>query len=189
LIALDRWKDISSFAPSVILEPILYQKYYSAPLKDYLLEIRPEDISSVIPNERIIKSLFRQDQIYRIKPKLDIVLGSYYDLIIKSYSYTYSTINYSDGSRDYDDYNIQSAIDAVTQITKINTPISNNLLHLVIKIQNIYVKKSYTRNYSGQDPKIMLDFSPVRKLAMEELEIRGNPEYDPEIFSNRDGWV
>ena len=69
--------------------------------------------------------------------------------------------------------------EAFNKLCGIVTPISNNILHIISR------KKDIPRN---ADERMRSLFTSQRKKAIEELERRGNPPYDPSIYLSKEAW-
>jgi HEAT repeat protein len=74
---------------------------------------------------------------------------------------------------------------AVKALCGITSPISSNILHKVANMRDVEVTLSWS---SCGDPTKYgtLSFEPLRKMAKEELERRGNPPYDPSAYLKKD---
>jgi hypothetical protein len=77
--------------------------------------------------------------------------------------------------------------EAVKKLSEINTPISNNILHKVVKIEDARV--IVASGYYYPTPKYgIFNLDSVRKAARKELYLRGNPPYKEAAYFQPDGW-
>ncbi|GAI51331.1 unnamed protein product, partial [marine sediment metagenome] len=70
---------------------------------------------------------------------------------------------------------------AIKYLCNLKSPITNNLLNLVVKKKDIEVTTS-ARCANEEDYTRKLSFQTQRDLASEELKRRGNPPYDPKFY-------
>ncbi len=70
---------------------------------------------------------------------------------------------------------------AIKYLCNLKSPITNNLLNLVVKKKDIEVTTS-ARCANEEDYTQKLSFQTQRDLASEELKRRGNPPYDPKFY-------
>lgn len=66
-------------------------------------------------------------------------------------------------------------------MTVLNSPITSNLLNLIVKKEDIQVTIS-PLCANEEDYVKKLSFQNQRDLALEELKRRGNPPYDPKFY-------
>jgi hypothetical protein len=73
------------------------------------------------------------------------------------------------------------AVQATKRICNIKSPITSNLLHLVIQKKAIFYSTPIKDGFASAEKK-KLDFHLQRNIAKEELENRGNPPYQPNAY-------
>lgn len=114
------------------------------------------------------------------------LFGDYTHII--DFARTYSTSSKRVGISSYiERYTYEINIDCVEELSKINTPVSSNILHLLVKMKDVHglpgeEEDGYSRLKS-------VSFQPIRKLARDELKKRGNPPYDSSAYLSEDGWT
>lgn len=108
-------------------------------------------------------------------PKL---LGDYTDLILDLFAWQLTSYS---ADTEHMQFDISRCNEALQQHCKIKTPISNNILHKVSKIDKIVVGFQYGNVQSVTD---YIDLRENMLMAREELKHRGWPRYDPSVYSN-----
>jgi hypothetical protein len=83
-------------------------------------------------------------------------------------------------------YPMEEKITCVQELCEIKSPISSNILWLTKELKSLDVLDKVTE--TGMGSKKKLDFEPVKKIAREELEKRGNPEYQSEAYLDDSFW-
>ena len=80
--------------------------------------------------------------------------------------------------------------EAVKRLCEIYTPISNNILHLIVKEKDPTKRVDLGREYSAVAVQhfVELNFKDSIKIAKNELKRRGKPRYDPSVFLSKDAW-
>lgn len=115
------------------------------------------------------------------------LFGIFTELIIDSISYIETTHVTSPGviGKSYR-HNLRPAIRAVKSLCQIKSPLVNNILYEISKkIDEKVLVRWYPKegNYFES-----LSFKPIRDIAEKELEIRGNPQYEPNIYLDQSLW-
>ncbi|MDP8233546.1 MAG: HEAT repeat domain-containing protein [Candidatus Saelkia tenebricola] len=134
--------------------------------------------------ETIIKFLIKKIPVYNnigyqeLYQEFTYFFGKYSSFILSAFSIEY--IN------SYTDVCINQSENAVKQLTKIRTRISNNILNLVTTIKDYDIYKG-TDDHGGRTA-IIVNFDTVRKIALDELKRRGHPPYDPSVFLDEEEW-
>jgi len=134
------------------------------------------------------------DYLYQYSPNsfpqgLTNIFGDYAGLIIESLRKGIEAHEYWDGTLTIEwryTYNLSRSDWAVMEFCWINNPLTSNLLHKisrkkdrkVVTIEHCYEENNY----------MVLDFRKQRKWALEELEKRNNPPYDPLVYLKADNW-
>jgi len=83
------------------------------------------------------------------------------------------------------EYDLQARDKATNELCKINTQISNNILHKIIQQNDIKVCVGWSCAFDSYGT---LSFESQREKAKNELTRRGNPPYDPSAYLNKDAW-
>lgn len=143
-------------APGSFGTPLTYQKEFLSP---------PDLIRKFIPPN--------------VLPKL---LGDYTDLILDIFAWELAS--YSEDTSQLQLY-MSRCSKAVQQLCEIRTPISSNILHKILKIEELDVTFHHD---SIQKTWESLDFKGNQQMAKDELRQRGNPRYDPSAYLDERAW-
>jgi hypothetical protein len=114
-----------------------------------------------------------------VLPKL---LGDYTDLVLDLFAWQAVSYSEAAGSLQFD---LSRCSGAVRGLSRVKTPIANNLLHKASQVQKVGLSSSHGSFQSWEE---YLDWRPNRDMAMEELARRGNPRYDPSAYLDEDAW-
>lgn len=125
------------------------------------------DKSSPISSPDLIRELIPQKILLRL-------LGDYTDLIIDIFGWRSTT--------DYSKWDVSRCKEAIQKLCAINTPISNNILHKISKVEIFLVGHQFRTSFE------YIDFKPFRKVAEDELKNRENPPYDPSVYLDEGIW-
>lgn len=88
---------------------------------------------------------------------------------------------------DYDfHYPLEENLASLAQLCGIKSKVADNILHLVVNRADIQAYKS-ANEYGGLYPGVV-SLDKLRKAAAEELQKRGNPNYDSSVFSSEENW-
>jgi len=114
------------------------------------------------------------------------LFGDYYHIIINCFCYSrgqehfvQTTINDLSGHWTWI-YDNRHCKEAVLELSKIQTPISNNILHIITESSDKEVEvgiDAYGDTYYGE-----ILFEDIRNIAFKELQKRGTPPYDAFAF-------
>ena len=129
------------------------------------------DQSSSISSPDFIKELIPQNVIQRL-------LGDYTDLILGIFDWKITA--------DQHNWDVSECKEAIQKLCATNTPLSNNILHKILTIKSLTVDYKFTNIAKSHE---YIDFEPFRNAANDELKNRGNPPYDPAIYSNEESWI
>jgi HEAT repeat protein/predicted RNA-binding Zn-ribbon protein involved in translation (DUF1610 family) len=123
------------------------------------------------------------------------LLGDYYVPIIKASQVkktTRTTVKDWEHSVDEFDYDLRESNEGLSELIKIHTQISSNILHKISERGDLEVETSYTEYLYGPTPQFytsgILSFESQRKRARSELDRRGNPSYDPSAYLKKEAW-
>ena len=137
---------------------------------------------------KYLERLVSSPREYKPNNKIEQYLfGDYTELISRITSYG--------GGRKYDD-KVKPCIKAIKTLCHINSPIVNNLLCHIKEIKDtaVYTGQRYEVEYSDEHPdgmtsgRVDISFEKVRKIAQEELDKRGQPEYDKNLYKQKEIW-
>jgi hypothetical protein len=78
------------------------------------------------------------------------------------------------------------ANDSINELSKIISPISDNILNLLLKVKDVEV--CLRTSSCSNDTKGFITYLPVRERAKKELEKRGNPPYVSSAFLNKNSY-
>lgn len=178
-IAKGKWNELAN-AGEIAIEPlvaILYKRYFQKNVAEALQKIG--NLKAVEPLLNCITNTVN-----------DVAVSSEYRLF-GDYTELLNMINipsiiYPDGPSNDRKYEIKKVSDeAVLKMISINTPLSTNILHLIMARRDLKVTL-----YCGEDDyrDLKIDFENQREIAREELKRRGNPSYDPSIYFDKNAW-
>jgi hypothetical protein len=149
-----------------------YIHYVQCFLSETFIDLFPDKLRDLQPSELIQYVIKQREQ----------------NNHIIDFARTYSTSSKRVGISSYiERYTYEINIDCVEELSKINTPVSSNILHLLVKMKDVHglpgeEEDGYSRLKS-------VSFQPIRKLARDELKKRGNPPYDSSAYLSEDGWT
>ncbi len=189
LIAKVDWTELVELGKPAV-EPLIQA------LKDHVFNSSDRDfeiaeVLGKIGDKRaaeIIISLVLQDNCYpfngnlRDSKTMENLFGNYTEYIIKATSFRVevSGCEFSNSKEYCPDF------EGIKTLCKMNTQISNNILHQIVKLRDIKVSTAWS-DCSGHTYGT-LSFEPFRKMAREELERRGNPIYNPSAYLDDEAW-
>lgn len=116
------------------------------------------------------------------------LFGDYTALILKAASVkiereiTRKGVKYDAGKIHY---YLRESDEAVSELCKVSTQISSNILHKVLQRKDIEVQVSWSCAFKRYGT---LSFEAQREMAKKELKRRGNPPYDPSAYLNEEAW-
>jgi HEAT repeat protein len=118
---------------------------------------------------------------------LSYLFGDYEKIVKDIFNYVRIEHEYdSDGHTFYNfTYLLDKCNDALSNLCKIKTNISNNLLHLVSNWKDAIVEEDYIL---GEYRHRRLSFETQRRKAQTELIMRNKPPYDPAVYLNESEW-
>lgn len=134
-------------------------------------------IDSII--DALFTEMWNNDQLF----KQCEFFGDYKDLILKSSGYVISDIRQGGDSKNYRINYSKYSFDSVNSLCEINTKISSNILHKVLQLKDINVEVGQTCFETLQGK---IGYQEERNMAKKELDKRGNPSYEPEIYLQED---
>lgn len=111
-----------------------------------------------------------------VLPKL---LGDYSDLILDTFAWELVSFSEEPDSIQVD---VSRCSGAIQRLCEIKTPISNNILHMISKID------SFNVCYQHESETAYVDFEPFQQVTKEELKNRGNPPYNPSTYLEEEMW-
>ena len=92
-------------------------------------------------------------------------------------------------------YSLAKSRKALTKLCQTRTPIANNLLHLVAKMNDGQLSPSPTprtcfccEEFTERNGATFLSYERHRRIALDELRKRGNPIYDESAYLDRKAW-
>jgi HEAT repeat protein len=117
------------------------------------------------------------------------LFGDYTELILKAAGgiTRHSDTDYNEENITTYDYDISEKINAVNELCRINTPVSNIILkNISTKLRDMTVICVSGGVMHGD--RIRLDFEPIRQRARQELAQRGNPAHDDSLYLTKEAW-
>jgi len=114
-----------------------------------------------------------------VLPKL---LGDYSDLILDTFAW--ELVSFS-GEPDSLQVDTSRCNGAIQRLCEIKTPISNNILLMISKIDKFNVGYQHGTHESET---AYVDFKPFQQMTKEELKSRGNPSYNPSAYLEEEVW-
>jgi HEAT repeat protein len=139
----------------------------------------------------IIKWIFSANSQVPLDVKdMEILFGSYTELILQAVSFSTSEEYISAPNAKYDNYNIiydqELAHEATAKLCAIKSDISSNILHQITGRRDIKVIIAFqciTYRYGE------LSFAEQRQMALVELTKRGSPPYNRQAYFNKEAWT
>jgi hypothetical protein len=191
LIAIQEWDELVKLGKPVV-------EFLSQILQDIKRDDQQEivrvlgEIGDKRAAESVLTWLFEHphdnDHIRNLSFSLPILFNDYASLILKSISY--KKIQHSDSSTYHKtgsyEYVMTDSLSAIEKLRDIKTPISTNILYLLLKVKDIKVEVVYSCVSSSYGE---LSFQKQRDVAKEELTRRGNPVYDPSAYLDEKAWI
>ena len=119
------------------------------------------------------------------------LFGDYTGLILKAFMYSSVLTEYSseESDREEYEYDMDKSDEAIQDLCKISSQISNNILHKIRKKSSVKVLTNYYSTVAGKrEDYDILSFESQHEIAKNELKQRGNPPYDPSAYLYKDAW-
>jgi ankyrin repeat protein len=114
------------------------------------------------------------------------IVNKYFELVQNCTEYNSHTESWQATSKHSSGtYNIREKPEEVSKLASFNTPVSNNILHLLQEIESINITVGWTCDIAD---KSTLNFWEVKNRAREELQKRDNPAFDKSVFLDKSNY-